>query len=68
MDNMTLEEGFSKVEEMIAKLQEEELPLEQSFALYKEGMELLKNCTEKIDYVEKQVKIMSGEGELDDFS
>lgn len=68
MDNMTLEEGFSKVEETIAKLQEEELPLEQSFALYKEGMELLKNCTEKIDYVEKQVKIMSGEGELDDFS
>lgn len=68
MDNMTLEEGFSKVEEMIAKLQEEELPLEQSFALYKEGMELLKSCTEKIDYVEKQVKIMSGEGELDDFS
>lgn len=64
---MTLEEAFDKVDETIEKLRDENISLEDSFTLYKEGMELLKQCSEKIDTVEKQVLVLNREGEVDEF-
>lgn len=60
---MTLEESFEAIEEIITKLEDEETPLEEAFDVYKKGMDLLKDSNEMIDRVEKQVKILSGEGE-----
>lgn len=64
---MTLEESFSKLDEMLEKLENPQLPLEESFRLYQQGMELLAKCNEKIDTVEKKILIMNGDGELDEF-
>ena len=44
----------------------ENVSLEDSFALYKDGMELLKVCSDKIDKVEKQVLVLE-EGQLNEF-
>ena len=49
---LTLEESFQRLDELIAKLEDREIPLEESFAVYKEGMDLLKSSREKIDTVE----------------
>ena len=54
------------MEETLDLLEEGELSLEESFQLYKKGMELVKTCGEKIDRVEKQVMILSGEEESDE--
>lgn len=64
---MTLEESFSRLDEMLEKLENPQLPLEESFRLYQQGMELLAKCNEKIDTVEKKILIMNGDGELDEF-
>ena len=60
----TLEESFARLEEMLEKLEDRELPLEESFRLYQRGMELLAHCNEKIDTVEKKILVMNGDGEL----
>ena len=62
----SLEEGLASLEETLDLLEEGELSLEESFQLYKKGMELVKTCGEKIDRVEKQVMILSGEEESDE--
>lgn len=61
---MSLEEKFVKLEEAVRRLEDEDISLEESFQVYKEGMELLKQCNEDIDRVEKQVLAISEEGEL----
>jgi exodeoxyribonuclease VII small subunit len=66
-DELTLEQTFEKLEETIGKLQDEDISLEDSFNLYKEGMELVKSCNNKIDKVEKQVLKLNENGELDEF-
>ena len=63
----TLDQSFEKLEEMIGKLEQEDISLEESFKLYKEGMKLIKACNGKIDKVEKEVLKLNENGELDEF-
>lgn len=64
---LTLEENFSKLEEIIVKMQERDVTLEESFSLYEQGMKTLKNCNKKIDAVEKKMLKMNEQGELEEF-
>ncbi len=57
----TLEESFQKLEEIVMKLEQEDISLEDSFALYNEGMKTLKNCNDSIDTVEKKLMLLNGE-------
>ena len=63
---LSLEEALEKLDETIAKLQSEEVSLEDSFNLYKEGMDYVKLCSETIDQVEKKVMVLNQEGMLDE--
>lgn len=64
---LSLEENFSKLEELIALLESDEISLEDAFGAYSQGMNLLKQCNEQIDRVEKQVLKLAGEGQLEEF-
>ena len=66
MEQLTLEEALARVDEALNELGKD-IPLEQSFALYKEGMELLGYCDGKIKSVEEQVLKMNKEGDFDEF-
>ena len=63
---LLLEEALEKLDETIAKLQSEEVSLEESFQLYKDGMDYVKICSETIDMVEKKVLMLNQEGSLDE--
>ncbi|MBO5167334.1 MAG: exodeoxyribonuclease VII small subunit [Lachnospiraceae bacterium] len=65
---MSLEENFAKLEEAVEKLEAEDISLEESFRIYKEGMELLRQCNTDIDKVEKQVLLLNETGELEEFA
>ena len=65
---MSLEENFAKLEEAVEKLEAEDISLEESFRIYKEGMELLRQCNADIDKVEKQVLLLNETGELEEFA
>ena len=58
-----LEEMFKDLEELIGKMENEEITLEQTFDLYNNGMELLKKCNLSIDEVEKKVLVLDENGE-----
>ncbi len=71
MDNhqetYSLEENFARLEETMGQLEREDLPLEEAFRAYSEGMTILKQCNEQIDRVEKQVLKLNESGELEVF-
>lgn len=64
---LSIEEAFERLDTLLEKLEDRETSLEESFALYQRGMELLKHCNEKIDTVEKKIQIMNGDGGFDEF-
>ena len=66
-EKMTIEEAFAAIDEKIKALENEDISLEESFAQYKEGMELLKLCHESIESVEQKVKEIAEDGSLEDF-
>lgn len=53
-----LEKSFLELNEIIKKLESEEISLEDSFSLYQEGIKLLKSCNDSIDKVEKQLIVL----------
>lgn len=64
---MTLEQLFAGLDDVVEKLEEGSTSLEESFRLYQKGMEMLKICNDKIDTVEKKVLIMEENGETHEF-
>lgn len=65
--NVSLEEAFEQLEEMLVELGSEDISLEDSFQTYEKGMKLLKYCDETIDKVEKKVLVLQENGELNEF-
>lgn len=64
---LSLEEAFAQIEEVISRLETEEITLEESFSAYNQGMALLAKCNETIDQVEKKVLKVNEDGGLDEF-
>ena len=63
----TLEEKLGKIEEIIQKMEEPEVSLDESFQLYQAGIEHLKSCNEMLDLVEKKMQILNLNGTLEEF-
>lgn len=55
-----LEESLAQLEQVMETMESSELSLEQSFDLYKKGMDLLLQCNQAIDKVEKELMILEG--------
>lgn len=66
-ESKTIEEVFQELDELANKLEDSETSLEDSFRFYKEGMELLKYCSRKLDTVEKKMLQMDEDGTLREF-
>ena len=64
---LNLEEAFDKLEVTVVALEQEDISLEESFQMYKSGMELLKKCNQAIDQVEKRVLVLNEDGETHEF-
>ncbi|MGN0514237.1 MAG: exodeoxyribonuclease VII small subunit [Lachnospiraceae bacterium] len=62
---ISIEESFEQLDEIIANLEKGDLSLEKSFQLYNDGVKLIKNCNTQLDKVEKQIIILN-ENEADD--
>ena len=61
-----LEESFDKLNQIMEALEKPDISLEDSFTLYQEGMKLLKACNDSIDKVEKELIILSENGEANE--
>lgn len=63
----TLEELFNGLEDVITAMEQGDVSLEESFSLYHKGMDMLKECSSKIDKVEKKMLVLDQEGEAHEF-
>ena len=50
------EEALQKLEAIVAKMEEGDLPLEQALEAFEEGVRLAKFCTGKLDEAERKVE------------
>ena len=53
------------LDEIIDKMEGNEVTLEESFNLYKQGVGLIKECNDSIDRVEKEVLKLNEDGSLE---
>ena len=63
----SLEELFAQAEALIGRMEEPDLPLEEAFAAYEQGMKIIRACNSRIDQVEQKMLVMNEEGELAPF-
>ena len=58
------EAAIAELETIVKKLEEGDLPLEQSLALYERGVALSRFCHAKLEEAERRIEILSERGEL----
>jgi exodeoxyribonuclease VII small subunit len=57
----SFEEAMEELEQLVARMEAGELPLEASVAAYKRGSELVRFCSAQLDRVDSQVKVLEGD-------
>lgn len=55
----TFESSIERIEQIIATIEDNQVTLDESINLYKEGMLLSKFCMEKLNGVEAEVSILT---------
>ena len=57
----SFEKDLAELESLVAKMEDGGLSLEQSLAAHKRGVELAKQCRERLEAAQQQVKVLEGE-------
>ncbi|WP_075618050.1 exodeoxyribonuclease VII small subunit [Paenisporosarcina indica] len=61
---VTFDQAIQQLEEIVRKLEQGDVPLEDAISLYKNGMELSSVCHDKLQHAEKQlISIIDDNGE-----
>lgn len=66
-NNTSIEETLEALEMIIEKMEDRESSLEETFANYEMGMRMVKDCSDKIDRVEKKIQVLAEEGQDGEF-
>jgi exodeoxyribonuclease VII small subunit len=57
----SFEKALAELESLVAKMEDGGLTLEQSLAAHKRGLELAKQCRERLEAAQQQVRVLEGE-------
>ena len=55
---MDFEKNLKRLEEIVSKLEDGELQLEESLKLFEEGIKISRACNQKLSEAEKRVKVL----------
>ena len=58
MSNLSFEDALKGLESVVNRLEDGDIPLEESLKLFEEGVKLSRLCAEKLDKAEKKVEIL----------
>lgn len=67
MEKMTYEQAISRLEDIVSRLEGNEVSLEDSIALFQEGIELSKFCDDKLKNIQEKVAQIYEDGQLKEF-
>lgn len=62
--SQTLEQLFESLDQVVNKLEDGNISLEDAFKTYNEGMKLIKACNSQLDKVEKQIIVLNDGEEI----
>lgn len=62
-----LEDRFAKIDSILDAMEDENVALDRSFALYKEGLEQIKAAGQSLDTIEKAMLVLNQDGKLEEF-
>lgn len=61
---LSFEQAMERLDEIVARMEVEKLPLEEMVASYEEGMQLLQSCRQRIEAARRRVELINaGNGE-----
>ena len=64
--NKTIEENMARLNEINSLMSDSSIKLEESFKLYKEGVELVEKCKKQLADVEKQIVVLEEQGSVNE--
>ena len=68
MEELSFEESLEKLEEIVNKLENGDVPLDDAIEEFKKAMDLVKICNDKLSDAEESIaKIVKNNGELEEF-
>ncbi len=62
-DTPSFEESVSELQQIVSRLEDGSLPLEDSMSQFERGISLLKNCYQVLEQAEQRIEILTGIGE-----
>lgn len=65
---LNFEESVKRLEEIVHLLEAEKTPLEEALKLYEEGVKLVSVCSTTLQNAEQKIKLVAGDGTLNDTS
>lgn len=66
MKELTYEKAIQRLEEIVSQLENNKISLEESVALFQEGIELSKYCDQKLKNIQEKVAQIYEDGQLKD--
>jgi len=61
VEELTYEEAFAELDAVVTALEAEQLPLEQSMAMFERGQALIKRCAQLLEQAELRVRSLNGQ-------
>lgn len=65
--NISLEERLKRMENIICQMEQNDISLDRSFELYKNGLEEIKAANTILDDMEKVMLLLNEDGTLEEF-
>ncbi len=63
LEELSMEEAYARLEQLLTEMEEGEHSLEETFSLYQQGVALVSCCSAKIDRIEKELIVLETESE-----
>ena len=63
----TLEERIAHLEQIVARMENADVSLDEAFELYKKGLDEVKSANDMVQGMEKAMLVLNSDGQLEEF-
>ena len=64
---LTLEVRFAHLEQIVARMEDADVSLDEAFELYKKGLDEVKSANDMVQGMEKAMLVLNSGGQLEEF-
>jgi exodeoxyribonuclease VII small subunit len=64
--HMSFSDNMDRLQAIIEEFESSDLGMENSLALFEEGVKLIKGCREYLEHAKRRVTILSGDGQTEE--